>query len=173
MSFSFKVRRIILWGEAVRSAARNRHKRVTQEMFIARARELHGDKYGYSKTDYQDMRSKVLIVCPRHGEFWQRAQSHLSGNGCLACKRENHNGTTDNEEVKLFLGMACSRDFVQYIAGQCSGAGDMKKNDWSRQENPAKKDIKSRENINFANKKQNEQVFDCNHCGYVVGCMWK
>ena len=36
------------------------HKRVTQEMFIARARELHGDKYDYSKTDYQDMRSSLL-----------------------------------------------------------------------------------------------------------------
>ena len=46
-------------------------------MFIARARAVHGDKYDYSKTDYQDMRSKVLIVCPVHGEFWQRAQSHL------------------------------------------------------------------------------------------------
>lgn len=66
------------------------HKRVTQEMFIAKVRVVHGDKYDYSKTDYQDMRSKVLIVCPRHGEFWQRAQSHLSGNGCPACKRENH-----------------------------------------------------------------------------------
>ena len=58
-----------------RCSKKQTHKRVTQEMFIARARELHGDKYDYSKTDYQDMRSKVLIVCPRHGEFWQRAQS--------------------------------------------------------------------------------------------------
>lgn len=73
-----------------RCSKKQTHKRVTQEMFIARARELHGDKYDYLKTDYQDMRSKVLIVCPRHGEFWQRAQSHLSGHGCPACKRENH-----------------------------------------------------------------------------------
>ena len=59
-------------------------------MFIARARAVHDDKYDYSKADYQDMRSKVLIVCPIHGEFWQRAQSHLLGNGCPACKRDNH-----------------------------------------------------------------------------------
>jgi len=58
-------------------------------MFIARARDVHGNKYDYSKTDYQDMHSKVLIVCPVHGEFWQRAQSHLLGNGCPACKRDN------------------------------------------------------------------------------------
>ena len=66
------------------------HKRVTQEMFIARARERHGNKYDYSKAAYRDMRSKVLIVCPRHGEFWKRAQSHLLGNGCPLCKRDNH-----------------------------------------------------------------------------------
>lgn len=65
-----------------RCSKKQTHKRVNQEMFIARARAVHGDKYDYSKTDYQDMRSKVLIVCPVHGEFWQRAQSHLLGNGC-------------------------------------------------------------------------------------------
>ncbi len=73
-----------------RCSKKQTHKRVNQEMFIARARAVHGDKYDYFKTDYQDMRSKVQIVCPVHGEFWQRAQSHLLGNGCLACKRDNH-----------------------------------------------------------------------------------
>lgn len=59
-------------------------------MFIARAKEVHGDKYDYSKVDYQDMHSKVLITCPRHGEFYQRAQSHLLGSGCPKCKYEKH-----------------------------------------------------------------------------------
>lgn len=63
---------------------------MSQEAFIARARAVHGNKYDCSKTAYQDMRSKILVVCPRHGEFWQRAQSHLLGNGCPACKRDNH-----------------------------------------------------------------------------------
>ena len=63
---------------------------MSQEAFIARARAVHGDKYDYSKTVYQDMRSKILVVCPRHGEFWQRAQSHILGNGCPECKHEKH-----------------------------------------------------------------------------------
>ena len=66
------------------------HKRVNQEDFIARAKKIHGEKYDYSKTEYRDMRSKVLVICPLHGEFYQRAQSHLLGSGCPACKRENH-----------------------------------------------------------------------------------
>lgn len=66
------------------------HKRVNQEMFIARAKAVHGDKYDYSQTDYQNMHSKVLIVCPVHGGFYQQAQSHIIGHGCPECKRENH-----------------------------------------------------------------------------------
>lgn len=66
------------------------HKRVNQDMFIASAREVHGNKYDYSKTDYQNMRSKVLIICPRHGEFYQRAHSHLLGSGCPMCKYDAH-----------------------------------------------------------------------------------
>ena len=65
-------------------------RKMSQETFITRARNVHGDKYDYSKTVYQDMRSKILIVCPRHGEFWQRAQSHILGNGCPECKHEKH-----------------------------------------------------------------------------------
>lgn len=66
------------------------HKRVNQDMFIARAREVHGDKYAYSKTNYQNMRLKVVIICPHHGEFYQRAQSHLLGSGCPMCKYDAH-----------------------------------------------------------------------------------
>ena len=73
-----------------RCSKKQTHKRVDQAAFITRAKEVHGDKYDYSKTEYISMRSKVLIICPQHGEFWQRAQSHLLGNGCPECKRANH-----------------------------------------------------------------------------------
>ena len=65
-------------------------RRVDQTTFIVRAIEVHGNKYDYSKVEYRDMRSKVEIICPRHGAFWQRAQSHLLGCGCPACKRDAH-----------------------------------------------------------------------------------
>ena len=53
--------------------------------FIKKARERHGSKYDYSKTEYRDSCSKVLIGCPEHGEFWQRASTHLRGSGCPKC----------------------------------------------------------------------------------------
>ena len=53
--------------------------------FIKRAKQVHGDKYDYSKTDYKGNSEKVCIICPEHGEFWQRADNHLKGFGCVQC----------------------------------------------------------------------------------------
>ena len=53
--------------------------------FIKKSREIHGDKYDYSKVEYINNRTKVCIICPEHGEFWQTPNSHLNGNGCFEC----------------------------------------------------------------------------------------
>ena len=60
-------------------------KKVTTEDFIHRAREVHGDKYDYSKTVYVAAIENVTIICPTHGEFQQRPANHLSGRGCHEC----------------------------------------------------------------------------------------
>jgi hypothetical protein len=57
-----------------------------KESFIEKAREKHGDKYDYSKVEYKDNKTKVCIICPIHGEFWQTPTHHLSGEGCPKCK---------------------------------------------------------------------------------------
>lgn len=63
-------------------------KKLTTEEFIEKARLVHGDKYDYSKVEYKDANTKVCIICPIHGEFWQRAVNHLSGRGCPDCGNE-------------------------------------------------------------------------------------
>ena len=70
------------------------NKKITRiksstEEFIERAKKIHGNKYEYSKVDYLQAHSKVCIICPKHGEFWQTPNSHLNGNGCNKCKLEN------------------------------------------------------------------------------------
>lgn len=57
----------------------------TTEQFIKEAREVHGDKYVYSKVDYKNNATKVEIGCPIHGSFWQTPKDHLSGQGCPQC----------------------------------------------------------------------------------------
>jgi hypothetical protein len=63
----------------------NMGKLKTTEEFIRRAKKVHGDKYDYSKVEYKGTHTKVCIICPIHGEFFQTPNNHLHGQGCLAC----------------------------------------------------------------------------------------
>lgn len=63
-------------------------RKLTTAEFISKARLVHGDKYDYSKVNYVKSTTKVCIICPKHGEFWQRPNDHLSGRGCMNCKTE-------------------------------------------------------------------------------------
>ena len=58
--------------------------RKTLEEFIIDAISVHGNKYDYSKVDYINNKTKVCIICPIHGEFWQTPHEHLSC-GCDKC----------------------------------------------------------------------------------------
>ena len=60
--------------------------RLTTEMFIKRSSIIHNNKYDYSKVDYKRNNVKVCIICPKHGEFWQKPMGHLLGQGCPKCK---------------------------------------------------------------------------------------
>ena len=62
-----------------------RNKKMTTEAFIEKAKQIHGDKYDYSKVEYVNSHTKVRIICPIHGEFWQRPDHHLHGQGCKKC----------------------------------------------------------------------------------------
>jgi len=37
--------------------------------FIEKARDVHGSKYDYSKSNYTGRHNKLIITCPIHGEF--------------------------------------------------------------------------------------------------------
>ncbi len=59
--------------------------RHTTDQFIERARKIHGDRYDYSRVNYQGILSKITIVCPKHGPFLMKPARHLSGRGCRKC----------------------------------------------------------------------------------------
>lgn len=58
---------------------------LSVEDFIKRANSTHEGKYDYSKVKYTNNSTKVCIICPKHGEFWQIPNSHLQGQGCPKC----------------------------------------------------------------------------------------
>ena len=55
--------------------------------FILKAKKVHGNKYDYSKVEYVNNKTKVCIICPEHGEFWQDPHNHLKGKGCPECAK--------------------------------------------------------------------------------------
>lgn len=57
------------------------------ESFIKLSNERHGSKYDYSKVDYKTQDTKVIIICPDHGEFLQKAANHYHlMRGCSKCR---------------------------------------------------------------------------------------
>ena len=63
-------------------------RRITKEEFIKRSSETHCNKYDYSKVVYIDIRTRVVIVCPIHGDFKKLPTKHLRGSGCTLCETE-------------------------------------------------------------------------------------
>ena len=61
------------------------HRHSTEE-WIVKATLIHKNKYNYSKVVYTNAHDKVCIICPKHGEFFQEANSHLMGSGCPKCQ---------------------------------------------------------------------------------------
>lgn len=62
-------------------------RKYTTEEWIQKAKDVHKDKYDYSKVNYIDSKHKVMIICPKHGEFEQIPSNHLFGQGCPICKQ--------------------------------------------------------------------------------------
>ncbi|MHA1372307.1 MAG: hypothetical protein ACTSRA_21620 [Promethearchaeota archaeon] len=66
--------------------------------FIELSKNIHGEKYDYSKTNYEESKKKIKITCQKHGDFYQRPNDHLNGNGCPKCA-----GTHLQNEIESFI----------------------------------------------------------------------
>ena len=56
-----------------------------KQKFLSKSKNIHGDKFDYSKVDFIKESLEVTIICPIHGEFRQIARSHSDGRGCAKC----------------------------------------------------------------------------------------
>ena len=106
--------------------------------FINKAKEIHGDKYDYSLVDYVNVKTKVKIICPIHGEFEKAPSNHLhktQQQGCILCSKTNlnsfiqkankiHNNKydynlVDYKNTTKKIKIICK--FYYFIIGFCSG----------------------------------------------------
>ena len=58
----------------------------TKEDFIREVNEIHNNFFDYSLVNYVNNKTKVKIICPKHGVFEQKPNNHLVGQGCPKCK---------------------------------------------------------------------------------------
>lgn len=71
---------------------------LSTEEYIDKLRQVHGNKYDYSKVNYVNAKTKINIICSRHGVFSQLPYQHLKGQGCPKCKSSK----LENLLIRLF-----------------------------------------------------------------------
>lgn len=58
------------------------------ELFIKKAKDIHGDRYDYSDVEYINNNTPVKIICKKHGIFSQTPRTHIfRKSGCVKCNR--------------------------------------------------------------------------------------
>jgi len=96
-------------------------RRKDKEHFVNISTKIHGNFYDYSKTEYIDQKTKIIITCPEHGDFEQIPDSHKHGRGCPSCAKENIGWTKTKWKLKgkdkiakLYI-IKCWNDFENFI----------------------------------------------------------
>lgn len=106
-----------LRGDGCRKCSRE-DRRLNTELFIMRSREIHGDKFDYERTRFITSRDNVIITCRKHGDFEQKANNHLNGNGCMECANDARRMTTEDfiSAAKDIHGDTYLYDKTEYVS---------------------------------------------------------
>ena len=100
---------------------KSKNMTLTNDEFIKKAKQTHGDKYDYSKSKYINTKTKVCIICPEHGEFWQIPNIHIRGSECPKCVNQYHQTTEEFiEKAKKIHGNKYDYSKVNYKSKQKS-----------------------------------------------------
>lgn len=94
---------------------KKQNRPLTNEEFIEKAKQVHGDKYDYSKVEYVDSHTDILIGCPIHGYFAQKAGEHIRGHGCKKCGRKQDDNNSFIEKAKNVHGDKYDYSKVEYV----------------------------------------------------------
>lgn len=102
-----------------------------EDEFLIQANEVHNGKYDYSKVNYVDQDTPIVIICPEHGEFEKKPCRHLKGVGCPKCARIR--GLEKRKQTNLrkfgatsFAGSQAARDLHKAGGGAWSKAARKK-----------------------------------------------
>jgi hypothetical protein len=112
------------------------YKRVDYESVVKRSNDIHNNYYIYPYAEINGVRSEMLIICPKHGEFYQIVRNHLRGSGCRKCFFESRVKTLEDylDEAKLAHGDRFDYSNTIYINSKediciiCSSHGEFWQN---------------------------------------------
>lgn len=87
------------------------------EAFVERAKTLYGDIYDYSKIEYINSKSKLVVTCLIHGQFDKRADAFIAGKGCPKCVINSKTKTNQEfiKEAKEVHGDTFDYSNTEYI----------------------------------------------------------
>ncbi|MCK9445478.1 hypothetical protein M0Q50_01125 [bacterium] len=91
---------------------------MTQEEFVFKSNIVHNYffKDGYFKVDYKNNKTKVIIVCPNHGDIEIRPDAHLRGVKCKFCSdRIKYNKDTFINKSNKIHNNYYNYSLVEYV----------------------------------------------------------
>jgi hypothetical protein len=97
------------------------------ETFLKQAKEIHENKYNYSKVEWKNTTTKITIICPIHGEFTQIPQNHIRLKcGCRKCGREITKSKVNKYDTAFFKSNSIKvhGERYDYSKTQCFNATD-------------------------------------------------
>ena len=92
-------------------------KRVTNSIVIKNFISIHHNEYDYSLVHYSDTKTKVKIICKKHGTFEQRPNDHLQGQGCPKCYKRNVKLTKEQIIIKSNTIHGFKYDYSHFLNG--------------------------------------------------------
>lgn len=90
---------------------RKYNKEDLKKSFIQKAKNIHNNQYDYSKVEYVNSKTKIGIVCPTHGLFYQTPADHVQGHGCPICAKEYR--TNKMLEYSCNRNEKCQSTFIE------------------------------------------------------------
>ena len=94
------------------------NKKCNTQTFIEKAIKAHGNVYDYSKVNYVNNKTPIIIGCRIHGDFEQRPDSHVNRKtGCLKCKHQSMYSNTNDfiQKSKYIHGDVYDYSKVNYV----------------------------------------------------------
>lgn len=87
------------------------NNRTSLGEFIDECNRKHNNYYNYSEVKFDVLSDKIIIGCPEHGKFLQKASDHKYGKACKKC---TSSGGYDRGKSGYFYILKVTKDVIKF-----------------------------------------------------------